>query len=162
MRKRNRNYKPRILQAPPGEQGTLPVMFGLSQEVRNSMYLALFGMMEAMTTGQGTEEHGHSLNSACQLAEIISRTDSPRAQQICKDACLYAAAVKINGDAGFGWKMDEIQATYIGRAISYLAHIQSIIPRREMKQHIATLDRENRARLKQQEQEADNDEPRPE
>jgi hypothetical protein len=158
VRKRNRNYKPRILRAPPGEKGTLPVIFGLSQEVRNSMYLALFGMLEKLKTGSGDEEAGMSLQSACNLAEIVARTDKDSIHQMTREACLYASAVVVNGQHDFGWKADEVQAAYIGRAIAYLTQVQALIPRREMKQHIATLDRENAQRLKQEQADAEQQE----
>lgn len=130
MRKKSR-YRPRAC--------GLPLVFGLTEEMRNDLQLMPMLQLDAFREGRGSEDGAYMLPSAVNVGAVLSRTQHEDVQAFMSKGLDAVQGIFERAAASGRWGVsgDEYQA--ISAALRLSAELADACPRRTVAAAIKTV-----------------------
>lgn len=130
MRKRSA-YRPRAC--------GLPLVFGLTKEMRNDLQLMPMLQLDAFREGRGSEDGAYMLASAVNVGAVLSRTQHADIQAFMSNGLDAVQGIFERAAASGRWGVsgDEYQA--ISAALRLSAELSDACPRRDLAEAIKTV-----------------------
>lgn len=130
MRKRS-SYRPK--------RSGIPLVFALSQSMKNDLQLTPLGTLEGFREGTGTEAGAHTLAAAVNLAAVLSR-EQPEEVQVVASAGLDAiVAIFKRGNETGKWGCSGNEYRAVGTALALGSDLADSSRRREVAVAIQTV-----------------------
>jgi len=130
MRKRS-SYRPRAC--------GLPLVFGLSQEMKTDLQLTPLGTLEGFKEGTGTERGAHTLTAAVDVVAVLARGMTDREKKIAAEGLEAVRGIFRRGNETGKWGCSGDEYRAIGFALSLLAEMTDNGRRRDVAAAIKTV-----------------------
>ena len=130
MRKRS-SYRPRAC--------GLPMVFGMSQSMKNDLQLTPLGTLEGFKEGTGTEHGAHTLAAAVNLAAVLSRDLTDHEKRIAAEGLEAVRGIFRRGNSAGKWGCSGDEYRAIGAALALGAELADSTNRRTVAAAIKTV-----------------------
>lgn len=117
----------------------LPVIFGLSQSMKNDLALTPLGTLEGFREGTGSEEGAYTLAAAVNLSAVLSREQSAEVRAVASAGLDAIQGVFERGNRTGLWGCSGDQYKAIGAALAIGADMADANTRRDVAKAIKTV-----------------------